>query len=192
MQVVPLQRQLNVLCRPTRLHSHKRMWREPGWRRPDIGTPERVPSACGVCLCLPNHILGNALLHRRLPAWHHLPTSPLVAAMGGLQCPASARQPVASRSPLICFSAAARAHRCAPHCSADGGHQPTMSRLLSFSGCRGPEGECLPGVHLARYFSINYPDFSPRFTLSWRSPPSRPCCTAHLPYKAHCIIKQYL
>ena len=34
----------------------------------------------------------------------------------------------------------------------------------------------------ARYFSINYPDFSPRFSLSWRSPPSRPRCTAHLPY----------
>ena len=44
----------------------------------------------------------------------------------------------------------------------------------------------------AHYFSINYPDFSPRFTLSWRSPPSRPRCTAHLPYKARCIIKQYL
>ena len=44
----------------------------------------------------------------------------------------------------------------------------------------------------ARYFSVNYPDFSPRFTLSWRSPPSRPHCTAHLPYKARCIIKQYL
>ena len=43
----------------------------------------------------------------------------------------------------------------------------------------------------ARYFSSNYPDFSPRFTLSWRSPPSRPHCTAHLPYKARCIIKQY-
>ena len=35
-------------------------------------------------------------------------------------------------------------------------------------------------------FFINYPDFSPRFTLSWRSPLSRPHCTAHLPYKAHC------
>ena len=44
----------------------------------------------------------------------------------------------------------------------------------------------------ARYFSIKYPDFSPRFTLSWRSSPSRPRCTAHLPYKARCIIKQYL
>ena len=31
-------------------------------------------------------------------------------------------------------------------------------------------GECLPGARLARYFSIYYPDFSPRFTLSWRSP----------------------
>ena len=49
-------------------------------------------------------------------------------------------------------------------------------------------GEWLPGALL----SINYPDFSPRFTLSWRSPPSRPRCTAHLPYKARCIIKQYL
>ena len=27
----------------------------------------------------------------------------------------------------------------------------------------------------ARFFSINYPDFSPRFTLSWISPPSRFC-----------------
>ena len=53
-------------------------------------------------------------------------------------------------------------------------------------------GECLPGARPARYFSINYPDFSPRFTLSWRSPPSRPHCTAHLPCKARCIIKQYL
>ena len=45
----------------------------------------------------------------------------------------------------------------------------------------------------ARYFCINYPDFSPRFTLPWRSPPSRPHCTAHLPYNvARCKIKQYL
>ena len=59
--------------------------------------------------------------------------------------------------------------------------------------CGGPfSGESLPGAHPARYFSINYPDFSPRFTLSWRSPPSRPHCTAHFPYKARCIIKQYL
>ena len=35
-------------------------------------------------------------------------------------------------------------------------------------------GECLPGARPARYFSINYPDFSPRLTLSWRSPPTRP------------------
>ena len=53
-------------------------------------------------------------------------------------------------------------------------------------------GECLPGARPARYFSINYPDFSPSFTLPWRSPPSRPHCTAHLPYKARCKIKQYL
>ena len=45
------------------------------------------------------------------------------------------------------------------------------------------------GVRPARYFSINYPDFSPRFTLLWRS---RPRCTAHLPYKARCVIKQYI
>ena len=32
-------------------------------------------------------------------------------------------------------------------------------------------GECLPGARPARYFCINYPDFSPRFTLPWRSPP---------------------
>ena len=38
----------------------------------------------------------------------------------------------------------------------------------------------LYGIHLprgnvcpVRYFSMNYPNFSPRFTLSWRSPPSR-------------------
>ena len=39
--------------------------------------------------------------------------------------------------------------------------------------CTGPqvlregtaEGECLPGARPARYLSINYPDFSPRFTL---------------------------
>ena len=35
----------------------------------------------------------------------------------------------------------------------------------------GPLGECLPGTRPAcyfstSYFSINYPDFSPRFTLS--------------------------
>ena len=54
------------------------------------------------------------------------------------------------------------------------------------------KGECLPGARPARYFCINYPDFSPRFTLPWRSPPSRPRCTAHLPYKARCKIKQYL
>ena len=28
-----------------------------------------------------------------------------------------------------------------------------------------PLGECLPGARPARYLSINYPDFSPRFTL---------------------------
>ena len=56
----------------------------------------------------------------------------------------------------------------------------------------GSLGECLPGARPARYFSINYPDFSPRFTLPWRSPPSRPHCTAHLPYKARCKIKQDL
>ena len=56
----------------------------------------------------------------------------------------------------------------------------------------GTVGECLPGARPARYFCINYPDFSPRFTLPWRSPPSRPHCTAHLPYKARCKIKQYL
>ena len=55
-----------------------------------------------------------------------------------------------------------------------------------------PTGECLPGARLTRYFSINYPDFSPRFTLPWRSPLSRPHCTAHLPYKARCEIKQDL
>ena len=27
------------------------------------------------------------------------------------------------------------------------------------------QGECLPGGRPARYIAINYPDFSPRFTL---------------------------
>ena len=27
------------------------------------------------------------------------------------------------------------------------------------------EGRCLPGVRPVRYLSINYPDFTPRFTL---------------------------
>ena len=31
--------------------------------------------------------------------------------------------------------------------------------------------ECLPGARPARYLSINYPDFSPKFTLRWRRPP---------------------
>ena len=30
---------------------------------------------------------------------------------------------------------------------------------------RSPMGECLPGACPARYLSINYPDFSPRFNL---------------------------
>ena len=33
------------------------------------------------------------------------------------------------------------------------------------------QGKYLPGARPACYFSINYPDFSPRLTLSWRSPP---------------------
>ena len=56
----------------------------------------------------------------------------------------------------------------------------------------GSLGECLPGARPARYLSINYPDLSARFTLSWTRTPSRPRCTANLPYKAHCIIKEYL
>ena len=35
---------------------------------------------------------------------------------------------------------------------------------------RGAWGGCLRGVCPAPYFSINYPDFSPKFTLSWISP----------------------
>ena len=50
--------------------------------------------------------------------------------------------------------------------------------------------ECLPDARPVRYFSINYPNFIPRFTLSWRSLPSGPRCTTHLPYKARCIIRQ--
>ena len=43
-----------------------------------------------------------------------------------------------------------------------------------------------------RQFSINYPDFNPRFTLLWISPPSRPHCTAPslqstLQNKAGCV-----
>ena len=66
-------------------------------------------------------------------------------------------------------------------------------------GVQGPQMSCRAellglwgNVCPERYFSINYPDFSPIFTLSWRSPPSRPRCTAHLRYNAHCIIKQCL
>ena len=66
------------------------------------------------------------------------------------------------------------------------------SRNLSGHMFKAVQEECLPGARPARYFSINYPDFSPRFTLPWRSPPSRPHCTAHLPYKARCKIKQDL
>ena len=62
--------------------------------------------------------------------------------------------------------------------------------LLSYVCPHLLRGEHLPGARPARYFSINYPNFSPIFTLSWRSPPSRPHWTAHLPYKARCIIKQ--
>ena len=35
--------------------------------------------------------------------------------------------------------------------------------------CQTCWGECLPGARPARYFSINYPDFSPRFT-PWKLP----------------------
>ena len=49
---------------------------------------------------------------------------------------------------------------------------------------------CTNFVHGVQYAPIYYPDFGPRFTLSWISPLSRPRCTAHLPYKACCIIKQ--
>ena len=34
-----------------------------------------------------------------------------------------------------------------------------------WAGWLPPKGECLPGAPPARYLSINYPDFSPRFTL---------------------------
>ena len=68
-------------------------------------------------------------------------------------------------------------------------HHPQGSSLGTRPEPRPPHwGNVCP----ARYLSINYPDFSPRFTLSWRSPPSRPRCTARLPYKARCIMKQYL
>ena len=38
-----------------------------------------------------------------------------------------------------------------------------MAELLPYYGWG--RGECLPGACPARYLSINYPDFSPRFTL---------------------------
>ena len=57
--------------------------------------------------------------------------------------------------------------------------------ILAIRRC--PKGNVCP-ARPARYFSVNHPGFSPRFTLSWRSPPSRPRWTAHLPDKARCII----
>ena len=52
----------------------------------------------------------------------------------------------------------------------------------------GPECASIPyvkggSVCPARYFSINYPDSSPRFTLSWISPPLD--CTPSLQSKLH-------
>ena len=35
------------------------------------------------------------------------------------------------------------------------------------------QGECLLGVRLARYLCIKYPGSSPKFILTWGSPPSR-------------------
>ena len=34
-------------------------------------------------------------------------------------------------------------------------------------------GECLPSARSARYFSINYPDFSPRFTQIYMEKPPK-------------------
>ena len=42
----------------------------------------------------------------------------------------------------------------------------SMKFVLIFQFPEPPlQGECLPGARPARYLSINYPDFSPRFTL---------------------------
>ena len=59
-----------------------------------------------------------------------------------------------------------------------------MSSMFVFA-----EGECLPGVRMARYLCIEYPISSPRFSLAWGSPPSRPHWTANLPCKAPCISR---
>ena len=42
---------------------------------------------------------------------------------------------------------------------------PTEFWLLAVDAGNCPMRECLPGAHSARYLSINYSDFSPRFTL---------------------------
>ena len=104
---------------------------------------------------------------------------------------------VTARGWLRCVVPRVRCKKCRRPCGSTGAlllshalvqHVPWNTRCK----CKPTLGECLPGARPACYFSINYPDFSPRFTLSRRSPPSRPRCTAHLPYKARCIIKQYL
>ena len=56
------------------------------------------------------------------------------------------------------------------------GHSAVCAMAIPFTAWKHmhlnvEKGECLPGARPARYFSINYPDFSPRFTLSWRKPP---------------------
>ena len=50
------------------------------------------------------------------------------------------------------------------HGGAPGAAEGIMTSMRSLA-CTCTQGESLPGAHSARYFSINYPDFSPRFTL---------------------------
>ena len=45
------------------------------------------------------------------------------------------------------------------------------------------------GICPVRYFSSNYPDFSPKFTLSWRSSPSRPRWAAHLSHATPAFLR---
>ena len=45
---------------------------------------------------------------------------------------------------------------------------PSHRHVTCTTCCLSLRGDVCP----ARYFSINYPDFSPRFTLSWISPPT--------------------
>ena len=62
---------------------------------------------------------------------------------------------------------------------ANNGPVRTTRGVVSFIFSALSEKVCLP-----RYFCIKYPDFHPRFTLLYRSAPSRPEWTANLAHKA--------